>query len=241
MTGNTAVIIGVGASNGLGAAVARQFSKQGLNSVIAGRTSSRLDEVAAEIGAIGGACTACAADATDFDQLEHLIKVASDIGPVESVVFNVGSNMPISFENLTPKDFETFWRVCTLSAFLAAKVALPELVKQGGSLLFTGASASMRGRPGFAHFGAAKAALRNLAQALAKDYGPRGVHVGHVVVDGVINGEMVRGILAEYLEQLGEDGSLEPDSIAKAFWFLHSQPRDAWTFEIDLRPFKENW
>ena len=126
-------------------------------------------------------------------------------------------------------------------AFLAAKAAIPVLLPNSGSLLFTGASASMRGRPGFAHFSAAKAGLRNMAQALAKEYGPQGVHVGHVVVDGVINGEIVKGFFAEYLENLGEDGSLEPDAIADAFWFLHSQPRNAWTFELDVRPFKETW
>jgi NADP-dependent 3-hydroxy acid dehydrogenase YdfG len=99
----------------------------------------------------------------------------------------------------------------------------------------------MRGRPNFAHFGAAKAALRNMAQALAKDYGPKGIHVGHVVVDGVINGERVRQRFGEYLDAMGEDGSLEPDDIAEAFWFMHSQPRNAWTFEVDVRPFKESW
>ena len=108
-------------------------------------------------------------------------------------------------------------------------------------MLFTGASASMRGRPNFAHFGSAKAGLRNLAQALAKDYGPRGVHVGHVVVDGVINGEMVRTHFKEYLDHLGEDGSMQPDAIADAFWFMHNQPRNTWTFEVDVRPFKETW
>lgn len=238
---NTAVVVGVGASNGLGAAVARRFARQGLHAVIAGRTAERLDEVAAEIVSSGGACTACATDATDAGQLAALFTRAQALGNVEAVIFNVGNNRPITFDDLTAREFETFWRVCTYSAFLTAKAALPALEPQGGSLLFTGASASMRGRPGFAHFGAAKAALRNLAQALAKDYGPRGVHVGHVVVDGVINGDRVRGFLPDYLERLGQDGSLEPDAIAEAFWFLHRQPRNAWSFEVDLRPFKESW
>ncbi len=107
--------------------------------------------------------------------------------------------------------------------------------------MFTGASASLRGRPGFAHFSAAKAGLRMLAQAVAKDYGPRGVHVGHVVVDGVIDGEMVRSKYGDYLDNLGEDGALKPEAIAEAFWYLHSQPRNAWTFELDIRPHKESW
>ena len=99
----------------------------------------------------------------------------------------------------------------------------------------------MRGRPGFAHFSAAKAGLRNMAQALAKEYGPKGVHVGHVVVDGVINGEMVQNRFGDYLDSLGEDGALDPDAIADAYWFMHTQPRNAWTFEVDVRPFKEDW
>ena len=111
----------------------------------------------------------------------------------------------------------------------------------GGSMLFTGASASMRGRPNFAHFASSKAGLRMLAQALAREYGPKGVHVAHVVVDGVIDGEIVRTRFGEYLDKLGEDGSLSPDAIAEAFWFLHSQPRSAWTHELDLRPFCETW
>ncbi|MFT4615490.1 MAG: NAD(P)-dependent dehydrogenase (short-subunit alcohol dehydrogenase family) [Bacteroidia bacterium] len=238
---SVAVVIGVNASNGLGAAIARQFATQGMHTVVAGRTQQRLQQVAAEITSAGGSCTACVADATDAAQLENLMFVAGGIGPVHSVIFNVGNNRLLSFDDLTAELFEQFWRVCTLSAFLTAKAALPALLETGGSLLFTGASASMRGKPGFAHFSAAKAGLRNLAQALAKDYGPRGVHVGHVVVDGVINGELVQTLLGEYLEHLGEDGSLEPDAIAQSYWFLHSQPRNAWTFELDVRPFKEVW
>ena len=166
---------------------------------------------------------------------------ASSGGTVEAVVFNVGNNRPLAFDDLNEEVFEDFWRTCTLSGFLTAKAALPVLEAQGGSLLFTGASASLRGRPGFGHFSAAKAGLRTLAQAVAKDYGPRGVHVGHVVVDGVIDGEIVRSRFGEYLDNLGEDGALDPDAIAEGYWFLHSQPRNTWTFEVDVRPFKETW
>ena len=236
-----AVVIGVNASNGLGAAIARRFATEGLHVVVAGRTAERLDQVAEEINTAGYSASACAADATDPQAVETLMSTAGNKGEVVAVIFNVGNNRPIAFDELSAEQFENFWRVCTLAGFHTAKAALPALLDSGGSLLFTGASASMRGRPGFAHFGAAKSALRILAQALAKDYGPRGVHVGHVVVDGVINGEQVRSRLAEYLDHLGEDGSLEPDAIAESYWYLHSQPRNCWTFEVDVRPFKEKW
>ena len=236
-----AVVIGVNASQGLGAAIARRFARGGLHVVVAGRSADRLAQVAQEITQAGDLASACVADATDAAALAALMSFAGELGKVKSVVFNVGNNQPLSFADLTAEKFESFWRTCTLAGFLTAKATLDVLETNKGSLLFTGASASMRGRPGFAHFGAAKAGLRNMAQALAKDYGPRGVHVAHVVIDGVINGDQVRERFGEYLEQLGEDGALEPQDIAETFWFLHSQARNAWTFEVDVRPFKENW
>ncbi|NND67851.1 MAG: SDR family NAD(P)-dependent oxidoreductase [Halioglobus sp.] len=238
---NIAIVFGVGASNGLGAAIARRFADGGLHTVVVGRSQGKLDTVSNEINATGATCTPYVADATIAAQVQGAIDAASSLGTVEVQVCNVGNNLPLSFNDLTEELFEQFWRTCTLSGFLAAKAALPALIASGGSLLFTGASASLRGRPGFAHFSAAKAGLRNLAQAVAKEYGPQGVHVGHVVVDGVINGEIVRNAFGEYLDNLGPDGSLEPDAIAESFWQLHRQPRNAWTFELDIRPFKESW
>lgn len=236
-----ALVVGVGDSNGLGAAVARRFASGGLHVVVSGRTGDRLMKVVEEIQAAGGSASSVVADATSEADVESMVASAVSAGPLKAVIFNVGNNMPIPFEQLDAQTFEQFWRICVLSGFLTARGVLPELEKNSGSLLFTGASASMRGRPGFAHFGSAKAALRNMAQALAKDYGPRGVHVGHVVVDGGINGQRLRERFAEFLDQLGEDGALEPDAIAEAYWFMHTQPRNAWTFEVDLRPYKETW
>ena len=236
-----AVVLGVSAINGLGGAIARRFAAEGLHVIVSGRTQKRLVSVVDDINTRGGEASFFVADATDAAALEALTSQANHLGTLKSVIFNVGNNQILAFADLTAEKFESFWRTCTLAGFLTAKAVLPSLEDNGGSLLFTGASASMRGRPGFAHFSAAKAGLRNLAQALAKEYGPKGVHVGHVVVDGVINGEMVRNHLGDYLDSLGEDGSLEPDAIAEAYWFMHMQPRNAWTFEMDVRPFKENW
>jgi short-subunit dehydrogenase len=235
------VVIGVGASNGVGGALSRRFSKEG-PVLLAGRTQAKLDSLADEIRAAGGTVDTAICDVTDADQVETLFKTAAAKGPISSVLYNAGNNAIISFDEVTAEQFEQFWRVCCLGAFHVAKSALPILEAQGeGSLLFTGASASLRGKPNFAHFASAKGALRNLAQSLAREYGPKGIHVGHVVIDGVVNGDVVRTRFEGFLDSMGENGTLEPDAIAEAFWQLHTQHPSAWTHELDLRPFKENW
>ena len=239
----TVVILGAGAPDGVGGALARKFAKNGLNVIVSGRTQEKLNATTKEIEADGGSAEGCVADVTSEADLDALFKRVEDRQePLAAVLFNAGSNLPVPFEDLTPAMFEEFWRIGCYGAFLTAKKAMPILKQQGqGSILFTGASASLRGRPGFGHFAATKAALRNLVQALAREYGPQGIHVAHVVIDGIINGDIVRGRYGEYLESLGEDGSLAPDAIAQAFWTLHKQHRSAWTHELDLRPFSEKW
>tara|TARA_B100001029_G_scaffold131289_1_gene110177 strand:+ start:710 stop:1432 length:723 start_codon:yes stop_codon:yes gene_type:complete len=236
-----AVIVGVGAINGLGAAIARRFAREKYTVVVAGRTSEKLKLVSEDIIQDGGECICQTTDASSPEEISKLFELASSKGLIKATIFNVGNNQIIDFSDLTAEILETFWRSNVLSGFLTAKAALPLLEKQGGTLLFTGASASMRGKPKFAHFGSAKAGLRNLAQSLAKEFGPRGIHVGHVIVDGVINGELARTRFRDYLESLGKSGSLEPDAIADSYWFLHTQPQNAWTFELDIRPYKEPW
>ena len=236
-----AVVIGVGAINGLGAAIARRFARENYTVVVAGRTSAKLDLVTTDIRSGGGKCISKTTNASSKEEVSELFKLASREGRIKATIFNVGNNQIIDFSDLTAETLELFWRSNVLSGFLTAKAALPLLEQHAGSLLFTGASASMRGKPKFAHFGSAKAGLRNLAQSLAKEFGPRGVHVGHIIVDGVINGELAKTRFSDYLESLGESGSLEPDAIADSYWFLHSQPQNAWTFELDVRPYKEPW
>ncbi|MEM1390341.1 MAG: SDR family NAD(P)-dependent oxidoreductase [Pseudomonadota bacterium] len=241
MTG-TVIVVGVGALEGVGAAVSRRFAKQGHHVIAVGRTQEKIDAVAADIVSTGGSAEGVAADVTSEADLDALFEHAKSKGTLSAVIYNAGNNAIIPFSELTADQFESFWRVGCFGAFLVAKRAMSILAEQGeGSLLFTGASGSMRGKPAFAHFAAMKAGLRMLSQSLAREYGPKGVHVAHVIVDGVIDGDMVRSRFGEYLEALGEDGSLSPDAIADAFWFLHSQHRSAWTQELDLRPFKENW
>ena len=242
MTGIVAVL-GAGAANGVGAAVGRRFAAAGYHVVLSGRTLSKVEASAQAIADAGGSAEAMAVDVTSADDQDVLFRRVETLGaPVAAVIFNAGGNHPIPFADLTPEQFEEFWRIGCYGAFLTAKRAMPILAEQGsGSMLITGASASLRGRPMFGHFASSKAALRNLAQALAREFGPQGVHVAHVVVDGIINGDVVQGKFGEYVESLGEDGALDPDAIAEAFWVLHNQHRSAWTHEIDLRPYKENW
>ena len=239
----TVVVLGVGTPDGVGAAVARRFAVEGKHVVLVGRTVSKLSASAEVITAGGGSAEGVQADVTSEADQDRLFDHVRSLGnPVEAVVFNAGSNAPIKFEAITAEEFESYWRIGCFGAFLTAKRAIPLLTEQGsGSLLFTGASASMRGRPNFSHFASAKAGLRNLAQALAREYGPQGVHVAHIIIDGVVNGDIVRDRYAGYLDSLGEDGALNPDAVAEAFWSVHSQHRSAWTHELDLRPFKETW
>ena len=240
---STALILGVGVPDGVGGALARRFAAGGMHVVLGGRTLERVGETAQQVVDAGGSAEAVSVDVTSPEELDAAFAAAkaTDL-PLGAVIYNAGNNMPIAFEHLSADEFVDFWNVGCLGGFLTAQRAMPLLREQGhGSLLFTGASASLRGKPNFAHFAVAKAGLRNLAQALAREYGPQGVHVGHVIIDGIVNGERVKSRFEGYVEQLGEDGALDTEAVAEAFWTLHTQPRSAWTFELDLRPFKENW
>ena len=238
----SAIILGAGASDGVGGALARRFANNGLHIIIAARTLEKIETLAKEIRDAGGSAEAVQVDVTSETDQDKLFAFAAEHGPVAAVLYNAGNNAIIPFEQLDAETLESFWRVGCLGAFLAAKRAIPLLKEQGrGSLFFTGASASMRGKPNFAHFASMKAGLRMLAQSLAREFGPQGIHVAHFIIDGVIDGEIVRSRFGEYLEQLGEDGGLSPDAIAEAYWYVHTQHRSAWTHELDLRPFKENW
>ncbi len=238
----TVIVLGAGASHGVGGALGRKFAAAGHHLIMTGRTASKVEALAGEISAAGGSAESLAVDVTSEADLDALFDHAKARGPVAAVLYNAGNNAIIPFEQLQPETVEQFWRVGCFGAFLTAKRAIPMLAAQGqGSLFFTGASGSMRGRPNFAHFAMMKAGLRMLAQSLARDYGPKGVHVAHFIIDGVIDGEMVRSRFGDYLDDLGEDGGLSPDAIAEAYWHVHSQHRSAWTHEMDLRPYRETW
>ncbi len=241
MNGST-VILGVGALNGVGGALAQKFAAEGQHAIVAGRTMDKIEAVVRAITDAGGSAEAVQTDVTSAKDQDALFDIVAERGPVGAVIYNAGNNAIIPFEELEADTLESFWRVGCFGAFLTAKRAIPLLKQQGeGSLFFTGASASLRGRPNFAHFATMKAGLRMLAQSLAREFGPHGVHVAHFIIDGIVDGEKVRSLLADYVDRLGEDGALSPEAIADAYWYVHTQPRSAWTHELDLRPFKENW
>jgi NAD(P)-dependent dehydrogenase (short-subunit alcohol dehydrogenase family) len=241
--GGAAVVVGVGASRGLGAALCRRFARAGLHVFAAGRTAERLEVVAAGIAAAGGAATAVAADAArEADVVRLLDAAVADGRALELVAYNAGNMRIGRLAEMETAFFEETWRTTCLGGFLVAREAARRMLPRGaGSILFTGATASLRARPPFAAFASAKAALRALAFGLARELGPRGIHVGHVVIDGVIHGDQALSRMPELRERLGDDGLLDPDAIADAFFALHTQDRSAWTLELDLRPYKEGF
>lgn len=235
-----ALVIGVGAESGLGAALARRFAREGLRVMVAGRTPERLRIVAERIAGTGGAVAIKVADATSEADVATLFDEADRDGDLALVAYNVGNNIAASAQDTTPELFERLWRQNALGGFVVGREAARRFSQRGqGTILFTGATASLRARPPFLAFAAAKAALRAVAQGLAREFGAKGVHVAHVVIDGVIAGEYAATNFAEYARSKGADGVLAVDDIADAYWALHCQKRSAWTHEMDLRPFKE--
>jgi len=247
MRQNSAIIFGVGPRQGVGAELCHRAAERGLHVFVNGRTQAKIDAVAADIEAAGGSATALLADVTQETEVSKAIEaVAVDGRPLELAIYNAGNNRPEKFLDVTPAVFEDMWRVICFGGFLAAQATLRLMLAQQGksekqSLLFTGASGSLRGKAGFSAFASGKGALRMMVQSIAREYGPSGIHVGHVVIDGVIEGEKVKTGFPGYIESKGEDGALNISAIADAFFALHDQHRSAWTQELDIRPFKEEF
>ncbi len=241
--GKTAVVVGVGSRAGLGAALARRFAAEGLHVFVAGRTLERLEATVGEIEAAGGGATAVATDATRTGDVVALLdRAQSEGGSLDLVAYNAGNNRFKGLLDMDDDFFEDLWRLCCFGGFLVGRESARRMLPQGsGSIFFTGATASLRARPPFTAFASAKAGLRALAQGMAREFGPEGIHVAHVVIDGVIDGDQVNSRMPRIKEQRGELGMMDIDAIADAYWMLHRQHPSTWSFEVDLRPFKEKF
>lgn len=233
----------IGAGDATGSAVARRFAKEGYTVCVARRTEAALKPLVDQITAEGGRALAFGLDARREDEVVNFFQhIEAHVGPVEVLVFNVGGNVRFPVLETTAQKYFKVWEMCALAGFLAGREAARVMLPRGrGSILFTGATASVRGAAGFAAFAGGKAALRALAQSMAREFGPQGLHVAHVIIDGLIDTVFTRENFAQRVADVGPEGILNPDHIAQAYWWLHCQPRDAWTFELDLRPSVERW
>ncbi len=243
MAAKSAVVVGVGPPRGLGAAIARRFAGAGLRTTIMGRSADKVDAALQDLRQLGADADAVIGDVTDEALVRKVVFEADRAdAPLDAAVFNAGGNWPQSFLNMDGAFLENMWRVNVLAGFYFAKAAIEAMLpRKQGVLIFTGASASLRGKANFGGFAQAKAALRALAQSAAREFGPQGIHVAHVVVDGAIDGDRINTFLPQLKAAKGEAGLLDPDDIADNYWTLYSQPRSAWTHEIDLRPWVETW
>jgi NAD(P)-dependent dehydrogenase (short-subunit alcohol dehydrogenase family) len=243
MSSTPSVALVIGAGDATGGAIARRFAREGLTACVVRRNADKLAPLVDAITAAGGRAHPFGVDARNEEAVIALIDdIEREVGPIEVFVFNVGANVPSSILEQSATKYYKIWEMACFAGFLTAREAAKRMVtRERGTMIFTGATASMRGSANFAAFAGAKHALRALAQSMARELGPRGIHVGHVVVDGGIDTEFIRTQFPERYQLKERDGILDPDHIADNYWHLHAQPRDAWTFEIDLRPWIERW
>jgi NAD(P)-dependent dehydrogenase (short-subunit alcohol dehydrogenase family) len=239
------VCLVVGAGDGLGAAIAHAFAREGLRVCVTRRprNTESLDALAEAIRAEGGEAYAFGLDArVEGDVVALIERIEREIGAIEVLVFNIGANVRFPIVETTTRVYSKVWEMAALAGFLTSREAARRMIERGrGAILFTGATASVRGGAGFSAFAGAKHALRALAQSLARELGPQGIHVAHVVIDGAIDGTFIRSIMPDAAEKLAREAILVPDEIARNYVWLYRQKRSAWTFEMDLRPWSETW
>lgn len=239
------VCLVIGAGDGVGGAIAKAFAADGFEVCVTRRARNldQLEALAQSIRDAGGKARAYGVDARSEEEMIALFdQVEREVGPLEVVVFNIGANVRFEVVETTARVFHKVWEMACFAGFLTGREAAKVMLPRGrGSILFTGASASLRGRQGFSAFSAAKQGLRAVAQALAKEVGPQGIHVAHVVVDGAIDGVFARTNIPDREARLDRDAILKPEEIAKSYVWLHRQHRSAWTHELDLRPWSETW
>jgi NAD(P)-dependent dehydrogenase (short-subunit alcohol dehydrogenase family) len=237
------VALVVGAGDGLGGAIARRFARAGYHVCAVRRSAENVEPLCRKIEAAGGRATGFGVDARKEDAVVELFDtIEHGVGAIEVAVHNIGANVWFPIRETTVRKYTKVWEMGCLSGFLVGREAARRMGERGrGTILFTGATASLRGRAHLAAFAGAKHALRALAQSMARELGPEGIHVGHVVIDGPIDMPWIRVNFPDMVKQRPPGGLLAPDDIAETYFALHRQPRSAWTFEIDLRPWAEPW
>jgi NAD(P)-dependent dehydrogenase (short-subunit alcohol dehydrogenase family) len=236
-------ILVIGAGDATGGAIARRFAREGYIACVTRRSEEKLQPLVNEIRDSGGEAYGFGSDARiEEDMIALIERIEREIAPIEVAVFNIGANVRFSITETTSRVYQKVWEMACFSGFLMGRETAKVMLPRGrGTIIFTGATASLRGREGFAAFAGAKHALRALAQSMARELWPKGIHVAHPVIDGAIDTEFIRTNFPERYAMKAEQGILSPDSIAEAYWQLHKQPRDAWTHETDLRPWLETW
>jgi hypothetical protein len=241
----TAAVIGAG--DFIGAAIAKKFAAEGFTVFAGRRNGDKLSKLVAEIKAAGGEVSARSLDARKEEDITAFLQEADRHAPLEVCIFNIGANVNFPFTETTERVFRKVWEMACYSGFLAGREAAKLMLPRAkGAIFFTGATASMRGGIGYAAFAAAKAGLRALAQSAARELGPKNIHVAHLVIDSGVDTAWVRERIkaregAEALAKLPPDRLMRPEAVAEAYWSLYQQPRDAWSFEVEIRPFGEKW
>jgi NAD(P)-dependent dehydrogenase (short-subunit alcohol dehydrogenase family) len=241
----TAAIIGAG--DFIGSAIAHRFAAEGYTVYAGRRNADKLAPLAESIAQMGGSCVARGLDARKEDEVTAFLAAADEDAPLEVCVFNPGANVNFPILETTERVFRKVWEMACYGGFLAGREAARRMLPHGrGTILFTGATASLRGGVGYAAFASAKFGLRAVAQSMARELGPKNIHVAHLIIDAGVDTAFVRERIKARggeaaLENLEPDQLMDPESVANAYWYLHSQPRDGWTFELDLRPYRETW
>jgi NAD(P)-dependent dehydrogenase (short-subunit alcohol dehydrogenase family) len=235
----------IGAGDFIGSAIARRFAAEGYTVFAGRRTAEKLEKLKSEIEAAGGSCVARGLDARKEDEVTKFLQDADAHAPLEVVVINPGANVNFPILDTTERVFRKVWEMACYAGFLAGRESARLMLARGqGTILFTGATASVRGGAGYAAFSSAKAGLRNVAQSMARELGPKNIHVAHLIIDAGVDTAFVRDRIkaaGRDPDALPPDTLMDPESVANAYWYLHSQSRDGWTFELDLRPYAERW
>jgi NAD(P)-dependent dehydrogenase (short-subunit alcohol dehydrogenase family) len=237
----------VGAGDYIGSAIAKRFAAEGYLVAVGRRNADKLAPLASAIEAAGGRCLPLALDARKEEDITAFLQAAERAAPLSVCIFNAGANVSFPLLETTERVFRKVWEMACYAGFLSGREAARLMLPRGrGSIFFTGATASVRGGPGYAAFASAKAGLRSVAQSTARELGPKGIHVAHLVIDAGVDTAFVHERIKaargdQALAELPPDTLMNPSSIANAYWSLHQQTRDGWTFELDLRPFAENW